>query len=195
MAVRIPSGIITPRASFATTSSLLVAPAKKSGKPSVPSWKNKKEGGVKTKKPNPGERKAFRKRIQLSNNSALAVPGLGKLEAGTLADASSSGKIFAISDPVVDQLRALEAFKPTQSWNLFRSPHVLVRDEVVGVVSKLEAAAKNKETLKAVLTGSKLSGKSLALLQAMAYALMNNWVVINIPEGKFGLFESFIFQL
>ncbi|KAK5990413.1 hypothetical protein PT974_08681 [Cladobotryum mycophilum] len=144
----------------------------------------KKANIVAVKKPNPGERKAFRKRIQLSNNSALPVPGLETLAPETMARSESAGKIFAIPDQVVDQLRALEAFKTTQTWNLFRKPHVLLRKEAVELMSKLEASVKEKEGAKCVLTGSKLSGKSLALLQAMSYALLNQWVVIHIPEGQ-----------
>ncbi|EMT65249.1 37S ribosomal protein S23, mitochondrial [Fusarium odoratissimum] len=75
------------------------------------------------RKPQPGERKAFRKRIQLSNNSALPVAGLENLDASNMTKAESAGKI-------------------------------------------------------------KLSGKSMAMLQAMAYALLNNWVVFHVPEGQ-----------
>lgn len=182
--------ILMAIAPFSTSSFLAAAPP-----PSIKSRKDlpkktkktykKKQNIVPVKKPNPGERKAFRKRIQLSNNSALPVPNLETLEAGTMSKSDNSGKMFAIPDQVVDQLRALEAFKTTQTWNLFRQPHVLVRKETVELMSKLEDSAAKKEALKCVLTGSRLSGKSLALLQAMSYALMNEWVVINIPEGLF----------
>ncbi|KAF4335155.1 ribosomal [Fusarium beomiforme] len=136
------------------------------------------------RKPQPGERKAFRKRIQLSNNSALPVAGLEDLDANNMTKDESAGKMFAIPDQVVDHLRALEAFKTTQTWNLFRKPHVLQRKETVELMKKLELSAKEKKALKCVLTGSKLSGKSMAMLQAMAYALLNNWVVFHIPEGQ-----------
>lgn len=100
-----------------------------------------------------------------------------------MTKAESAGKMFAIPDQVVDHLRALEAFKTTQTWNLFRKPHVLQRKETVELMKKLELSAKEKKALKCVLTGSKLSGKSMAMLQAMAYALLNNWVVFHVPEG------------
>ena len=144
----------------------------------------KKTNVVAAKKPNPGERKAFRKRIQLSNNSALPVHGAEELGAETMASESSKGKMFALPDKVVDQLRALEAFKTTQSWSLFRKPHFLVREETAELIGLLKASVEKKESVKCVLTGSKLSGKSLALLQAMTHALMNDWVVLHIPEGK-----------
>ncbi|TWU76938.1 37S ribosomal protein S23 mitochondrial [Metarhizium rileyi] len=144
----------------------------------------KKTNVVAVKKPSPGERKAFRKRIQLSNNSALPVQNIDELTSGAMVNSESKGKMFALPDKVVDQLRALEAFKATQTWNLFRRPHFLVRDETVELVRKLEESLETKEALRCVLTGSKLSGKSLALLQSMSYALMNDWVVVHIPEGQ-----------
>lgn len=176
-------------AAFSTTSLLSAGPPAVKNRKELPKKTKKtykkKQNIVPVKKPGPGERKAFRKRIQLSNNSALPVTGIETLEAQTMAKGESSGKMFAVPDQVVDQLRALEAFKTTQTWNLFRKPHVLVRKETVELMSKLEASVEKKEALKCVLTGSRLSGKSLTLLQAQSYALLNEWVVINIPEGIF----------
>lgn len=176
-------------ASFSTSAVLAAAapPAIKSRRdlPAKQKKTYKKRANVTpVRKPNPGERKAFRKRIQLSNNSALPVEGLGALEAGNMALEENAGKVFSIPDHVVDQLRALEAFKTTQSWNLFRRPHVLLRKETVELMKKLEGSVEKKEALKCVLTGSKLSGKSMTMLQAMAYALLNNWVVFHVPEGQ-----------
>lgn len=185
-APRIQPVLLAP---FSTTSSLLAVsapPAIKSRRdlPQKVKKSYKKRANVApVRKPQPGERKAFRKRIQLSNNSALPVQGLGTLDAKNMAQDSSVGKVFAVPDPVVDHLRALEAFKTTQTWNLFRKPHVLLRKETVELMKKLELSAKEKKALKCVLTGSKLSGKSMTMLQAMAYALLNNWVVFHIPEG------------
>lgn len=180
----------TTIASFSTTAALSAAPVKKKSG-SVQTVKQKavykKKGGqnaAPVRKPNPGERKAFRKRIQLSNNSAIEVQGTDVLTADAMTDTANAGKLFALPDPVVDQLRILEAFKPTQSWHLFRKPHVLLRAELVDLMAKLKSAADSKEAARVILRGSKLSGKSLALLQAMGYALLNNWVVINIPEGN-----------
>ncbi|KAL7901342.1 mitochondrial ribosomal death-associated protein 3 domain-containing protein [Trichoderma sp. SZMC 28014] len=175
-------------AAFSTTSLLSAAPPAVKSRKDLPKKTKKtykkKQNIVPVKKPGPGERKAFRKRIQLSNNSALPVSGIESLEAQSMAKKESSGKMFAIPDQVVDQLRALEAFKTTQTWNLFRKPHVLVRKETVELMSKLEASVEKKEAFKVVLTGSRLSGKSLTLLQAQSHALLNEWVVINIPEGQ-----------
>lgn len=174
-------------ASFSTTNGLSLPAAAKNRKDAPkPGKKNfKKKSQIQAvKKPNPGERKAFRKRIQLSNNGALAVEGLDTLAADSMRDPANSGKVFALSDALVDQLRALEAFKTTQQWNLFRKPHVLLRKETVEVMKQLDEAATKKELKQYVLTGTKLSGKSMMLLQALGHALMNNWVVIHVPEGK-----------
>ncbi|CAH0049507.1 unnamed protein product [Clonostachys solani] len=192
-----PSIPVAPRlypiisSSFSTTTALSAVTGRAPKSSVVTSTKMKKsfkKGGgsasAPMKKPNPGERKAFRKRIQLSNNSALAVEGIEVLGADTLAQSSSAGKMFSIPDEIIDQLRTLEAFKATQAWNLFRKPHFLARKEAVELASRLENAATKKEAEKIVLTGSKLSGKSLAVLQAISYALLNKWVVINIPEAQ-----------
>lgn len=177
-------------APFSTTSAVqaVAAPPPIKSRRDLPSKPKKvykkKANIVPVRKPNPGERKAFRKRIQLSNNSALPVEGLDSLDPKNMTLDESAGKVFAIPDNVVDNLRALEAFKTTQSWNLFRRPHALLRKETVELMKRLEASVENKEALKCVLTGSKLSGKSMTMLQAMAYALLNNWVVFHVPEGK-----------
>lgn len=146
--------------------------------------KKKKRQSDRTKPPAPGERKAFRKRIQLTNDNALAVPGLSELTAENIVDAGSIGKVLSLSTPeLVDQLRAVEAFKPTQTWNLFRAPHILVRQETVDLAKQLTDAIGKKETLRLVVTGDRASGKSILGLQALATGFLNKWVVINIPEG------------
>ena len=136
------------------------------------------------KPPAPGERKAFRKRIQLSNNSALEVPGMPALEADTMQKVENAGKMFALPPDIQDRLRLLEAFKSSQMWNLFRSPHLLLRKDIVEIIRLLESSVTEKKGATVVITGDKLSGKSIAVLQAVTYALLNNWVVINIPEGS-----------
>ncbi|KAF6841469.1 mitochondrial ribosomal protein [Colletotrichum plurivorum] len=144
----------------------------------------KKRDNVKVKKPAPGERKAFRKRITLSNNNALAVDGLKVADKEIMAMDEAKGTMVGMSDDLVDQLRALEAFKTTQCWGLFRRPHMLVREETVELMKGLNTVVEQRQTLRLVLTGDKISGKSMLNLQAMAHALMNKWVVINIPEAQ-----------
>ncbi|EJT75477.1 hypothetical protein GGTG_05410 [Gaeumannomyces tritici R3-111a-1] len=136
------------------------------------------------KSPLPGERKAFRKRIQLSNNNALPVEGLEPLNGRGLTEDASVATIRALPDDLVDQLRAVEAFKPTQNWGLFRAPHVLVRAETVELCRSMQQAAENKETLRLVINGDKISGKSTLLLQALSKAFLDDWVVFHIPEAQ-----------
>ncbi|KAL7629110.1 hypothetical protein AAE478_000629 [Parahypoxylon ruwenzoriense] len=146
--------------------------------------KKKKRQADKGKPPGPGERKAFRKRIQLSNDNALEVPGLSPLTAENITDPQTIGQVVSIPTELVDQLRATEAFKPTQTWGLFRSPHMLIRRETVDLVKQLSDAISKKDTLKLVVTGDRASGKSILGLQALAAGFMNKWVVINIPEAQ-----------
>ncbi|KAI1739414.1 mitochondrial ribosomal death-associated protein 3-domain-containing protein [Xylaria scruposa] len=144
----------------------------------------KKRNPDRTKPPQIGERKAFRKRIQLSNDNALEVPGLDVLSSESIVNPESVGKIFGLPGEVVDQLRACEAFKSSQNWSLFRSPHTLVRKETVDLAKQMTDAIEKKDTLRLVVTGNRGSGKSILGLQALATGFLNKWVVINIPEGQ-----------
>ncbi|KAK3904629.1 mitochondrial ribosomal death-associated protein 3-domain-containing protein [Staphylotrichum tortipilum] len=137
-----------------------------------------------SKVPLPGERKAYRKRITLSNDNALPVPWLADLTPSSLADPANTATVMGLPDSLQDQLRASDAFKPSQSWGMFRKPAVLVRKETVDLVNRMQDAADKKQTLRLVVTGDKVTGKSMLLLQAMAHAYLNNWIVIHLPEGQ-----------
>jgi small subunit ribosomal protein S29 len=138
-----------------------------------------------SKPPAPGERKAFRKRVLLSNNNALPVPGLEELSAEAMLDPTKIGRMLALSNELVDQLRAVEAFKHTQAWNMFYQPSTLQRKEVVDLAQKMQNAAEKGETLKLVISGDRLVGKSMLLLQGISYAYLKKWIVFHIPEGMF----------
>lgn len=135
------------------------------------------------KAPLPGERKAYRKKIVLTNDSALPVKWVQEMGPNHLQDLNSVGKVVSLPDAVQDQLRISEAFQPSQSWKMFRKPSTLVREETVQMVNKMEKAVGSKKTARLVLTGDKLTGKSLLLLQAQAHAYLNGWIVIHIPDG------------
>lgn len=146
--------------------------------------KTKKKNVVSQGKPPlPGERKAYRKKIVLSNNNALPVPGLETLRASDLSKQKNVGSVKALPEDVVDALRAVEAFKPTQCWGIFRQPSMLVRQETVDLIKKMDAAGADGKTIRMVVEGNRITGKSLMLLQAMTHAFMNDWVVLHIPEG------------
>ncbi|KAA8631643.1 hypothetical protein SMACR_08045 [Sordaria macrospora] len=136
------------------------------------------------KPPAPGERKAYRKKIVLSNNNALPVPGLENLRPADLSKQDNVGTIKALPEDVVDALRAMEAFKPTQCWGIFRQPAMLVRQETVDLVNKMKAAEKGRKMIRVVIEGNRITGKSMMLLQAMTHAFMNDWVVLHIPEAQ-----------
>lgn len=147
--------------------------------------KTKKKNVVSSgKPPQPGERKAYRKKIVLSNNNALPVPGLETLRPNDLAKQDNVGSVKALPEDVVDALRAMEAFKPTQCWGIFRQPSVLIRQETVDLTQKMKAAGADGKTIRTVIEGNRITGKSLLLLQAMTHAFMNDWVVLHIPEGR-----------
>ncbi|KAK7747746.1 hypothetical protein SLS62_008890 [Diatrype stigma] len=138
----------------------------------------------KGKSAGPGERKAFRKRIQLSNDNALEVEGSPLMDLAQLSDPEAVGRVASLPPDLIDRLRAIEAFKPTQNWGLFRSPHLLIRRETVELIRRIQDAVARKETARVVLTGERGSGKSILSLQALSAGFMNNWIVINIPEAQ-----------
>ena len=185
-----PSALLsTPicAAPFSTAPTLLAQASKKGqhiikGK-GKKNYKKKTSSTTKARTPGPGERKAFRKRIQLSNNNAIAVSGLGDLMGESMISDEARGTVMGIPDPVVDQLRTVEAFRPGQSWGLFRRPHILLRSEAVDLAKMMDKAKRERKTLKMVLNGGRVTGKSTMLLSAMAHAFLNKWIVIHIPEG------------
>jgi len=141
----------------------------------------------------PGERKALRKRIVLSNTNALEVDGMQDLSrdmSGRLE--KMVGKVVGLEGSTVDGLRAVEAFKTTQGWGLFRRPGVLIREESAELGRRMVGVEKGKETLRVVVDGAKGAGKSMLLLQAMATAFVRGWIVLNVPEGMFSRPFSFM---
>lgn len=147
----------------------------------------KKKAIVKTgRPPAEGERKAARKRIVLSNTNALEVKSMENIRPEAFLNERKIGKMLGIPGEIVDRLRAVEAFKTTQAWGLFRRPGVLVREETIQMANEMRKAKEGKETKAIVIAGEKGTGKSLMVLQAMTNALLENWIVINIPEGKAG---------
>lgn len=137
------------------------------------------------KTPAQGERKAMRKRIVLSNNNAIRVENMPRMDENNLASPESAGQVFKIPEDPIDQLRKVGAFKSSQTWGLFHGPHMLVRPETARVCGRMLAAAAEGRTARMVIAGDKVAGKSMVLLQAMVNAFLNNWIVINIPEGMF----------
>ena len=173
---------------FSTTSRSLAMPQQKkpSAKTSTKGAKSfalKKKVVVKSgKPPMPGERKAMRKRIVLSNSNALQVEGLEDLSRD-LELARHVGKVFGIPGEIVDSLRAVEAFKVSQGWGMFRRPALLIREESVKLIEGMKRSEAEKTGLVLVIDGERGTGKSLMLLHAMATAFVRGWIVLNIPEG------------
>lgn len=174
----------------------------------------KKGGNLRLKKkarvrdsrpPEPGERKAIRKRIVISNTNALEVAGLGELNPTTMRRYTEMyGQVMSLPAAVQDQLRTVEAFKVGQGWGFFRTPACLFRQEAVQVAawmdliqgrrsSDLDTIASSSSAkvnvkqgghVRRLVIGERKAGKSVLLLQAMSHAFLREWIVINIPEGN-----------
>ncbi|KAI9890457.1 MAG: 37S ribosomal protein S23 mitochondrial [Vezdaea aestivalis] len=134
------------------------------------------------KPPNPGERKAFRKRVSISNVSALEVEGLPFWHKGNLQDDALIGSVVAFPPPLIEKLTALGAFKPGQSWGYFRRQAVLVRREAMDIVKILPSVSESKGTFKGLISGERGTGKSTILAHVMAAALTKGWIVISVPQ-------------
>jgi len=127
--------------------------------------------------------KLLRKRIVLGNNNALEVTGLQPLTTENAANQECIGSMVVIPDDTVEALKAIQAFKNTQGWNLFRKPCTLVTKETANLAKSISKVKANKTFRKEIVTGEKGSGKSVLALQAMAMAIQEGWVAIHIPEG------------
>jgi small subunit ribosomal protein S29 len=150
--------------------------------------KRKGDRQEKGKPPAVGERKAFRKRIVLSNTNALAVDGLKELKEETVINGETHGQVLALSNDLIDQLRASEAFQAKQSWGMFRQPSMLIREDTLKIAKMFEGSKnvdKKQGTTRQILVGARGTGKSVYLLQAMAFAFLNKWTVIHIPDSRF----------
>lgn len=195
-----------PAAAFTTSAPQFALPPKKKSTPmkteknirgvkkTFTRKKDKLQKTDRARRPAIGERKALRKRIVLSNTNALEVEGLQDLTPESLVDERLRGQVLGIPGPVVDQLRVVEGFKPSQGWPLFRRPAMLVRRETVDLGKEMEAIESEKKTVRRVLVGERGSGKTIMLLQAMTMAFMKGSVVINIPEGTLNLSCSKAFK-
>lgn len=134
-----------------------------------------------------GERKALRKRIVLSNTNALEVPGMQDLSEETMIDSRLRGSVVGLPLPMLNQLTAVQAFKPTQGWSIFRRPGTVLRRETLEMgrlFNRIGDGEEKGKVFKKIITGVKGSGKSVYLLQAMAMAFLKNWIVVNVPERK-----------
>lgn len=147
--------------------------------------KGKKAFQNTSKPPAEGERRAARKRIVLTNDNALEVPTLKDMAKDDVLSEANHGRVLGIPEATVDALRAVEAFKTTQGWNMFRRPATLMRKETIEIAKLMKAAEDEKITLRRVLSGERMSGKSTLLLQGLSMAFVRQWVVINLPEGVY----------
>ena len=194
-----------PQVAFFTTSAARSATAPKrkgmtaAPKKGVKSLNTKKgkqaAAGDTGKRPAQGERKALRKRIVLSNNNALEVSSLKNLSKENVLSEQNEGKVMGLpEEEVVDALRAVDAFKATQGWGLFRRPAVLMRKEAIQVAKLLKEVEDSrtgpqKKTIRRILSGERMSGKSTLLLQGLSMAFLRDWFVINLPEGMIYCFS------
>ena len=103
-----------------------------------------------------------------------------------LTNPELTGKMMGLNGDLLDQLRDAKAFQRTQNWSLFRRPATLIRNETIAIgkdVGQINSG-QERETIKYLVAGEKASGKSILVLQTMCMAYMNDWIVLNVPDGK-----------
>ncbi|KAL4920337.1 mitochondrial ribosomal death-associated protein 3-domain-containing protein [Aspergillus aurantiobrunneus] len=193
----LPSPTAVPRGPAFHTSAVYYAnPVKKSrGDTGGPKYREgtsikikKKRPTERTRPPAIGERKALRKRIVLSNPNALEVEGMQELSGETMVDSRLRGSVLALPVPMIDQLRAVQAFKPNQGWSIFRRPGTVLRRETLEMGRSFDSISGEGDgkgaVVKKIITGPRKTGKTVHLLQAMAMAFTKKWVVITVPEAR-----------
>lgn len=158
--------------------------APKKGTKTLNTKKTRKAAQDSGKRPAPGERKAAKKRIVLTNDNALEVTSLKDLDKDNALSEANHGQVLGIPAATVDALRAVEAFKTTQGWGLFRRPATLIRKETVQLAKVMNEAEGQKKTIRRILSGERKCGKSTLLLQGLSMAFLRDWFVINLPEAQ-----------
>lgn len=110
-----------------------------------------------------------------------------ELTGETMVDSRLRGSVLALPVPMIDQLRAVQAFKTNQGWSIFRRPGTVLRRETLQMGRFFDnisgEGAKKGSVVKRIITGQRKTGKSVHLLQAMAMGFTKDWVVLTIPEG------------
>jgi small subunit ribosomal protein S29 len=149
------------------------------------------------KPPAPGERKAFRKRLVLSNTNAVDVP-LTDVSRENMLNSDLSGTVVGIPGEIVDALRISGAFKVTQGWSNYKRPAFLMRRETQDLaiamkeidsaqIQPLASDSPRSKTICKIVHGERKTGKSTFLMQAMAMAFLRDWVVVSIPECEYAV--------
>jgi small subunit ribosomal protein S29 len=152
--------------------------------------RKKKNKTERARPPAVGERKALRKRIVLSNPNALEIEGMKDLSPETMVDSRLRGTVVGLPVATLERLRAVQAFKPKQGWSIFRRPGTVLRRDTIEMGRLFEKisgegdAPEKGKVVKKIITGSKGSGKTVHLLQAMTMGFLKNWVVVTVPDGK-----------
>ncbi len=191
-----PSSVsVLATSSFHTTVSQLDVVKKKKGAPVVKKFREGTSAKIKKKRverprpPAPGERRAQRKRIVLSNTNALEIKDMADLTPENMTDDAMISRFLGLEGTLLDQLREAKVFRTTQNWHMFRRPATLIRKETVSMGQNVREiidsvdGAMGAVTSRQIITGERSTGKSLLLLQAMSMAYLNKWVVLNVPEG------------
>ncbi|WVR03081.1 hypothetical protein IAU60_000070 [Kwoniella sp. DSM 27419] len=94
------------------------------------------------------------------------------------------GKAATFSPATFDKLRSGLSKKVEKELSAAGGPASVVRQVTVDLAKKLDAAKSgSSKDARYVLTGERGSGKSMLLLQSVAYAIESNWIVLYQPKA------------
>ena len=92
------------------------------------------------------------------------------------------GTLLEVPDNIVQQLNKLELLQPKQGFSSFAQLATVVRQCSTDLVDAL--LSDGSKDRRVILDGPAGSGKSVAMLQAVALALSRRWVVVAIPKAE-----------
>lgn len=97
------------------------------------------------------------------------------------------GEVLTFPEPLVKKLEALGMFNKKQGFQYMRQPVCLIRHNTGLVARELFAQKEGlgTEDRRVIVAGKGGTGKSFILLQMAALALMQEYVVIAVPRGRF----------
>lgn len=94
------------------------------------------------------------------------------------------GTLFEVPEAIVQQLGKLEVLQPQQGFSSFAQLATVVRGCSVELVDALLGEEVVKGGRRAIVDGPAGSGKSIVMMQAIAAALAQRWVVVSIPRAE-----------
>lgn len=130
---------------------------------------------------------AFAAKVGSSRASAKLTPDATKVDLSpitpTIFTKDHVGTVFETPANVVAQLYSLDVLERQSGYQYFSQIATVLRHPSVELAELLEQDGSSRDR-RILLDGAPGSGKSIAMLQAITFALQKKWVVISIPRAE-----------